>query len=65
MEVQTKNLIDKWINDSNFRSQMRKDPEGALRKTNVKLSVDEWKAFTSIDWSQSDEALKARINKAL
>ena len=56
-------LIDKWINDKNFREALRKDPKIAVQKSGVKLSSEEWDLFKNVDWSLSDEELKARINK--
>ncbi len=63
MSAEIKRLIDKWINDKNFRSSVRKDPEGTIRKMNITLTTDETAAFRAIDWSQSDEALTARASK--
>lgn len=57
-------LIDKWMTDGEFRKNFRKDPEEAVKRCGVTLSPDEWTAVKQIDWSQSDEQLKTRINKA-
>lgn len=57
-------LMDRWENDPNFRSQMRRDPDAAVRGTGVSLSEDELAALRSIDWSLSDEELAARATKA-
>ena len=56
-------LIDKWVNDKNFREALRKDPKIAVQKSGVKLSSEEWDLLKNVDWSLSDEELKARINK--
>lgn len=58
-----KTLVDKWINDANFRTDIRKDPEGTVKKLNVTLDADELAAFKAINWSESDDALTARVNK--
>lgn len=58
-------VIEQWINDPQFRAELRKDPEGTIRKSGCTLSEEEWKIFRMIDWKQSDEALKARISKGL
>ena len=63
MSAEIKRLIDKWINDKNFRTSIRKDPEGTIRKMNITLTTDETAAFRAIDWGQSDEALTARASK--
>lgn len=57
-------LIDKWMTDGEFRKLLRDNQEEAVRKCGVTLSPDEWAALKKIDWSQSDEQLKSRINKA-
>ena len=56
--------MDRWENDTSFRSQMRRDPEGAVRGAGVNLTEDEMAALRSMDWSQSDEELAARAAKA-
>jgi hypothetical protein len=57
-------LIDQWMNDDAFRAELRRDPEGTVRARNIELNEDEWTALRSVDWSQSDEALQARVTKA-
>lgn len=57
-------LVDKWMNDGEFRKQVRKDPEGTIRKNGVKFTEEEWKALRELDWSLSDEELKSRVTKA-
>jgi hypothetical protein len=56
-------LIDRWMDDSDFRAAVRRDPEGAVRATGLELDVDEWAAVHQIDWSLSDEELSSRANK--
>ncbi|MDQ4076714.1 MAG: Os1348 family NHLP clan protein [Chloroflexota bacterium] len=56
-------LMDRWINEPQFRAEMRRDPEGAVRRSGVQLTEDEMAALRSIDWSQPDEELRARVNK--
>lgn len=31
-------LVDKWINDGEFRKNLRNDPEGTIKKSGVNLS---------------------------
>ena len=57
-------LIDQWMNDESFRTELRRDPEGAVRARNIELNEDEWATLRSVDWSMSDEALQARVTKA-
>jgi hypothetical protein len=57
-------LIDHWLNYAPFREAMRKDPMEAIRKSGIALSPQELEMIGNVDWSQSDEALRARISKA-
>ena len=56
-------LIDRWMNDPSFRSALRSNPEQTLKRGGYQLDPDEWAALKAIDWSQSDEQLKARASK--
>ena len=56
-------LIDRWMNDPGFRSELRSDPEGAVRRAGADLSQDEWAALRAVDWNLPDEELQARANK--
>lgn len=56
-------LIDRWMDDANFRASVRRDPEGVVRATGLELDVDEWAAIRKIDWSLSDEELSSRANR--
>jgi hypothetical protein len=56
-------LIDRWMNEPEFRDEMRADPEGTVRRTGVELDEDEWQALRSMDWTASDEELQARVSK--
>ena len=58
-------LLDQWINNDQFRAELRKDPESAIKKTGASLSPEEWAAVKQIDWNLPDEALTARANKLL
>ena len=57
-------LVEKWMEDTSFRSAIRKDPEAAIRATGLELTTDEWAAVRNIDWSLSDEELTARSSAA-
>src|SRR5271165_5100493 len=56
-------LMDRWENDPGFRSELRTDPEAAVRTSGVSLTADEEAAIRGIDWSMSDEQLSARATK--
>ena len=55
--------MDRWINEPGFRDEVRRDPEGAVRRSGIQLSDDEQAALRSIDWNLPDEELRARLSK--
>ena len=57
------NLMDRWINESAFRTEMRNDPEAAIRNSGMALDEDEWAAVRGMDWNLPDAELQARMNK--
>ncbi len=57
-------LADKFVNDAEFREQMRQDPEGAAERAGLQLDEEDRQALRSVDWSQSDEQLQERVSKA-
>jgi hypothetical protein len=56
-------LADKFMNDADFREQMRQDPEGAAERSGLQLDDEDKQALKSMDWSGSDEELKERVSK--
>ena len=56
-------LLDRWMNEPQFREQLRQDPEGTVRGAGVELDADEWAALRSTDFNLSDEELQTRISK--
>jgi hypothetical protein len=57
-------LADRFMNDADFREQMRQDPEGAAERSGYQLDDEDKQALRSIDWSGSDEQLNERVSKA-
>ncbi len=57
-------LTDRFMNDADFREQMRQDPEGAAERSGYQLDDEDKQALNSVDWSGTDEQLKERVNKA-
>jgi hypothetical protein len=57
-------LADRFINDAEFREQMKQDPEGAAERSGLQLDEEDKQALRSIDWSGSDEELNDRVSKA-
>ena len=57
-------LIDRWMNEPDFRSALRQDAEAAVHTSGVDLSAEEWGALRQIDWNLPDEELQSRINAA-
>ena len=58
-------LADKFMNDADFREQMRQDPEGAAERSGLQLDDEDKQALKSMDWSGSDEELKERVSKRI
>ena len=56
-------LMDRWASDTTFRAEVRKDPEGAVKKIGADLTPEEWAALRQVDWALSDDELKARANR--
>ena len=56
-------LADKFVNDADFREQMRQDPEGAAENSGFRLDDEDKQALRSMDWSGSDEQLHERVSK--
>jgi hypothetical protein len=42
-------LADRFINDSDFREQMKQDPEGAAGRSGLQLDEEDLQALRSID----------------
>ena len=56
-------LADRFMNDAQFREEMRQDPEGAAERSGYELDEEDKQALKSIDWGGSDEELKERVSK--
>jgi hypothetical protein len=58
-------LTDRFMNDADFREQMKQDPEGAAERSGYQLDEEDRQALLSVDWSGSDEELKERVSKGV
>lgn len=56
-------LVDRWIEDKEFRKQVRLNAEMAIRQAGIQLTPEEWHVLHCIDWKASDDELQARISK--
>ena len=56
-------LTDRFMNDADFREQMRQDPEGAAERSGLPLDEEDRQALRSVDWSGTDEQLMERVSK--
>ena len=56
-------LADRFINDAEFREEMRQDPGGAAERAGYQLDEEDRQALRSMDWGVSDENLQARVSK--
>ena len=57
-------LADRFMNDAQFREEMKQDPEGAAERSGYELDEEDRQALRSMDWSGSDEELNERVSKA-
>jgi hypothetical protein len=59
-------LADRYLNDPQFKEQMRQDPEGTAESTGLKLDDEDRQSIRDWDMSSSgDEELKGRISKGI
>lgn len=56
-------LVDRWLEDKEFRKQVRLDAERAMRDSGIPLTPEEWNVLHKIDWKVSDDELQGRISK--
>jgi len=56
-------LSERFMNDADFREEMRQDPEGAAQREGFALDEEDRQALKSVDWSGTDEELTARVSK--
>ena len=56
-------LADRFMNDTQFREEMKQDPEGAAERSGYELDEEDRQALRSMDWSGSDEQLNDRVSK--
>ncbi len=56
-------LLDRWMNEPGFRTEMRRDPEGTVQRSGAELDGDEWAALRTVDWNLPDEELQTRASK--
>jgi hypothetical protein len=61
---QLQSLVQRWMSDPNFRSEVRRDPDSALQHSGVQLDDDELALVRSIDWQLSDEELTQKAHGA-
>ena len=56
-------LTERFMNDADFREEMRQDPESAAQREGFALDEEDKQALRSMDWNQSDEELQERVSK--
>jgi hypothetical protein len=57
-------LIDRWVEDAEFRAALRSDPDGTIAATGLELDAEERAAIAEMDWSSTDAELADRISKS-
>ena len=59
-------IADRYLNDPQFKEQMRKDPERTAESTGLKLDDEDRQSIREWDMSSSgDEELRERISKGI
>ena len=59
-------IADRYLNDPQFKEQMRQDPEGTAESTGLELDDEDRQSIREWDMSSSgDEQLKERISKGV
>jgi hypothetical protein len=56
-------IAERFMNNAQFREEMRQDPEGAAERSGYQLDEEDRQALKSMDWSGSDEAFNDRVSK--
>lgn len=56
-------IAERFMNNAEFREEMRRDPEGAAERSGYQLDDEDKQVLRSMDWSGSDEALNDRVSK--
>jgi hypothetical protein len=58
-------LTERFMNDADFREEMRQDPESAAQRGGFALDEEDKQALKSVDWGGSDQELNDRVSKAI
>ena len=59
-------LANRYLDDPQFREQMRQDPEGTAQSTGLKFDDEDRQAIRDSDWGASgEEYLRERISKGI
>jgi hypothetical protein len=58
-------LLDRWVEDESFRSQMRSDAVSAAGSIGAELSTEDIEFLRSIDWTLSDQELEQLLEKRI
>jgi hypothetical protein len=58
-------LTERFMNDADFREEMRQDAEGAAQREGFALDEEDRQALKSVDWGGSDQELNDRVSKAV
>ena len=56
-------LTDRFMNDADFREQMKQDPEGTAESAGYAMDEEDRQALRSVDWGGSDEELQERVSE--
>lgn len=57
-------LLDRWMNDSDFRREFSADPEGAVHGVGAILTDEEFASLHAITRGRPGEELERRISRS-
>ncbi|HEV7274890.1 MAG TPA: Os1348 family NHLP clan protein [Devosiaceae bacterium] len=63
-QSQIERLVERWMNDPEFRNRMRTAPLETVAAEGYELTDEEQQALQRLDLNQSDEALVRHANFA-
>jgi hypothetical protein len=58
-------IMDRFVNDPQFQQDFRADPKATAARFGYDLSEEQISALESMDWSGSNEELRARVSKGI
>ncbi len=58
-------LVERWLNEPEFREAMLADPEGTVARSGIELNEEEWATVRNVVITTSDAELRERVSKGI